>query len=249
VHATTSFNTALNQVIDKILQEIMHYVLRSPIEVIGSITGIVSVWLTVRTVIWCWLWGIVSVLAYVTVFWQERLYADMALQLVFCGMNVYGWIVWRNGTVLFDNKRTPFQSTVQSSIPSTIADSVTANHEITNANRTTLLWSSCAIAVSTALWSAGLQRYTNASLPFADAFLTSVSLVAVWMQARKYLENWLLWLFADVLYVGLFAYKSLWLTSSLYAVFCIMAVAGFVQWRNLMRLQHPVNHTPFAAKP
>ena len=79
-----------------------------------------------------------------------------------------------------------------------------------------------------------LQRFTDASLPFMDSLLTSFSIAAQWMQARKLLENWLVWLAVDLLYVGMFLYKGLFLTAGLYAVFLLLAGMGFVQWRRSM---------------
>ena len=79
-----------------------------------------------------------------------------------------------------------------------------------------------------------LSRLTDASLPFMDSVLTSFSIVAQWMQTRKLLEAWLVWLAVDVFYVGMFLYKGLYPTAGLYAVFLGLAVLGFVEWRRSM---------------
>jgi nicotinamide mononucleotide transporter len=202
-------------VFEAFVSESTRYLVHSWLEVLGVVTGLLSVWLTVRRVIWCWLWGIASVLAYTAVFWQTRLYADMGLQLVFCAMNVYGFALWSHGSVLDE-----------------------AVHGISSISRTAFSVVVVVVVLSTVVCALMLAAFTDASLPAADAFLTSLSLAAVWMQARKYLENWLVWLVADTLYVAMFAYKSLWLTAGLYAVFCGMAVAGFVAWRGIMRTQN-----------
>ena len=81
-----------------------------------------------------------------------------------------------------------------------------------------------------------LSRFTDASLPFMDSSLTTFSIAAQWMQTRKLLENWLLWLAVDVLYVSMFLYMELYLTAGLYAGFLILAVMGYVQWRRSWRL-------------
>lgn len=176
------------------------------IESFGVLTGLISVWLTVRNNVWCWFWGIVSVTLYVGVFFRERLYADMSLQIVFIATNLYGWYVWLRGGE-HHTKR------VITKIPLPTA--------------VTLAIGTLCYAVMTG-WL--LKRTTDASLPEMDAFLTSMSLAAVWMQARKYREHWLVWFAADVLYVGMFVWKSLWMTAVLYAVFTVLAVIGFVEW-------------------
>lgn len=183
------------------------------IEALGAVTGIISVWLTVRNNVWCWAWGIASVLLYGAVFFREKLYADMALQLVFCGMNAYGWYEWLHG-----------------------GESHT-ERPISRLPRTLLPFA----AIATLVFAFGvafiLRHYTDAALPEMDAFLTSMSLCAVWMQAQKYCESWLVWLAADVLYVGMFISKSLWLTSALYIVFTVLAWLGYRQWLRLMHEQ------------
>lgn len=187
-------------------------------EVLGSLTGLVSVWLTVRNNVWCWLWGIASVLVYAVVFWDARLYADMALQLVFVGMNVFGWYEWLRGGEQREKRRI-------SSIP---------KNEL-------LLSIVCGVIAGFAI-TMFLKRFTNAAVPEMDAALTSMSLVAVWMQARRYRENWLMWLFADILYVGLFFNRQLWLTSALYLVFCGMAVLGWREWNQIMKKENALEY-------
>jgi nicotinamide mononucleotide transporter len=76
-----------------------------------------------------------------------------------------------------------------------------------------------------------LQQHTDASLPYMDAFTTSVSLLAQWWMNTKYLENWLLWIAVDVVYLFQYSYKALYLTTGLYAVFLVFAVVGYFEWR------------------
>ena len=84
-------------------------------------------------------------------------------------------------------------------------------------------------------------RYnTDASLPYVDALTTSMSLIAQWMIARKKIENWLLWIVADVIYVGMYVFKHLYLTSLLYFIFIILAIIGWQQWKK--DLQPVVSH-------
>ena len=191
-------------------------------EAIGSITGLISVWLTVRNNVWCWLWGIVSVLVYAVVFFDARLYADMALQLVFVGMNLFGWYEW-----LHPNASTSEQP---------------AKQRISSIPQQELLISLVSGGITGVALSIFLKRFTNAAVPEIDAALTALSLVAVWMQARKYRESWLVWLVADVLYVGLFFNRTLWLTGALYLVFCLMAVLGWREWNHQMQQENALEH-------
>ncbi|TAE22745.1 MAG: nicotinamide riboside transporter PnuC [Candidatus Kapaibacterium sp.] len=188
-------------------------------EVLGSLTGLVSVWLTVRNKVWCWFWGIMSVSLYVVVFWTERLYADMGLQLVFIVMNAYGWYEWQQRHTTTGNVDNFSQSPSRSitRIP----------------HKYVLISLACGAGIAIALLFF-LQRFTDAVAPEMDSALTATSLVALWMQAKRYREHWLVWLVADIAYVGLFVSRQLWLTSALYLVFCGMALLGWREWTKEM---------------
>ena len=178
-----------------------------PLQIAGVLLSILAVWLTTRENPWCWPVGFVSLAPFVVVFYQARLYADMGLQVVYMLVCLYGWQQWLhggpgNGTLPVS--RTPLRA----------------------ASRLAALG-----LAGAALLGLTLYRHTDASLPFWDSSTTSFSLVAQWMQARKWIENWVLWIVVDVVYVGIYGYKRLFPTAGLYAVFVGLAVLGLVEWR------------------
>ena len=182
----------------------------SPLELFAAIVGAISVWLSVRQNILSWPTAIVNVVLYAIVFYQAKLYADMGLQVVYAALSIYGWYEWLYG----GEGRTELHVT------------------LTSPRLATLL---ALIALSgAALLGTLLRHTTDAALPYMDSFLSSTSLVAQWMMTRKKLENWLVWIFVDVLYVGMFIFKGLYLTAGLYAVFLVLAVRGYVDWRRSM---------------
>ena len=171
---------------------------------------LVAVYLTTRQNIWCWPLGMVSVTLYALVFQQARLYAEVGLQGLYFALAVYGWWAWLRGGE--DHRE------LEVSLASTRARVVLA-----------------AIGVLAGITlGQTLDRFTDASLPFMDSILTSFSIIAQWMQTRKLLEAWLVWLAVDVFYVGMFLYKGLYPTAGLYAIFLYLAVLGFVRWRRSM---------------
>ena len=86
-------------------------------------------------------------------------------------------------------------------------------------------------AAATAVAGHGLRTGTDEAMPWLDGFTTSFSLVAQWMQARKFLENWTVWVVVDVAYVGMSLSQGLTLTAGLYAVYVGLALLGFRDWR------------------
>lgn len=182
----------------------------SSLEVIAAAFGIISVFLSTRQNIWSWPTAIVNVGLYTIVFYHGRLYGQMGLQPVYLALSVYGWYQWLHG----------------------------------GENRTTLRVSrasprllSALLVVNVVAWLAlaAVLRRTDAALPWLDSLLTTTSLVAQWMMTRKILENWLLWIVVDVIYVPMFISQGLYATAALYAGFLVLAVMGFVEWRRSMQ--------------
>jgi nicotinamide mononucleotide transporter len=179
-------------------------------EIGGFVFGATGVWLTVRQNIWCWPVGAVGVALYSVVFYDAKLYADMALQGVYFVLAIYGWYEWLYGG---------------------------ANHSELHVSRTPRKQLTLFLVVGTvASFSIGhfLYSATDAAIPYLDASLTSFSLVAQLMLTRKLIENWVIWIVLDVVYVGMFISRGLFLTSALYAVFLVLAISGYYEWRKSM---------------
>ena len=191
-------------------------------EILAVIFGIISVYLSTREHIWSWPTALVNVALYFIVFLEAKLYADMGLQVIYFVLSLYGWYEWLYGG---------------------------ANRTELHVSRTTtslgvrllVIGVVCAAVLGTLL-----SRFTDAALPFVDSATTSTSLVAQWMMTRKILENWAVWMAVDVVYVGMFIFKKPYLTAGLYAVFLVLAVMGFIQWKRSLaeREQSTGNREP-----
>ena len=185
-------------------------------EVLAVIFGIISVYLSTREHIWSWPTALVNVALYFVVFFEAKLYADMGLQVVYFGLSLYGWYEWLYGGA----NRTELHVS-RTSRPLGV--------------RLLIIGVVCAAVIGTLL-----ARFTDAALPYVDSATTSTSLVAQWMMTRKILENWAVWMAVDVVYVGMFIYKHLYLTAGLYTVFFVLAAMGYVQWkRSLAERREP----------
>jgi nicotinamide mononucleotide transporter len=195
-----------------ILASWFHLAPMSEIEVFGFISGALSVWLTVKVNIWNWPVGIANSAFFVVLFFTSRLYSDMALNVVYIVLGFLGWYWWLHGG---SNR-----------------DKLPIEHMSLRLGAVLL------IALALGTWGATLylQSIQDAA-PFWDALTTAMSLVAQFLLTKKLIENWYVWISADVIYIGLYLYKQLYLTSVLYALFLTMCVVGLLHWRATMRQQ------------
>jgi len=177
------------------------------IEVVAVASGLLCVVLTVRANIWCWPAGIVSIIAYSFLFFSIRLYADALLQVFFLITSIFGWWYWLHGGKDRENA-----AISKLSRPGWIL---------------TLLSMIIAVLASGTLFSS----YTDAHIPYWDSSIAGLSVTAQLLLMQKKLENWLFWIFCDILSIGVYIYKNIHLTALLYAVFLCLAVRGFFAWR------------------
>ena len=177
-------------------------------EVIGAVLGISMVACNIKEIHWGWPLAFASSAMYYLVFWGSQLFGDASLQIFFAAMAAWGWWQWLRG-VRGDGSALKIQ---------------------TLSNQSTIKL----IAVCAILWLATglfLLKFTTTDVPWWDAFPTALSIVATFLLGRKYIENWPMWIVVNIVGIALFAYKGLWLTVGLYAVFAAMAVVGWQAWR------------------
>lgn len=174
--------------------------------------GLLCVGLTIRQNIWCWPTGLIQVLLYIVIFYQVKLYSDLILHIIYVFLQLYGWYHWLHGGG-------PQGETNAKALPVSLISW-----------QLRMAWLLVGV-IGTLIWGYLMQTYTDASIPYGDAFTTVASLIAQWLMARKRLESWLVWIAVDVIAIGIYYYKELYLTSGLYLVFLILAVIGWFAWR------------------
>jgi len=189
-------------------------------EVVAFAAGLLSVWFARGMRIATWPLGIVSVLCFAVVFFNAKLYADALLQLAFVAVSAYGWRSWAQ------RGRAALQTPVaRASMPQIAA------------------WLAlCAASTAVCAWV--LERNTDSPAPWPDAAIFSLSLLATWAQARRYLECWLAWIAVDLIAVPLYWSRSLALSSALYVIFLLLCIAGLIEWQR--RLSPRQNGRPTA---
>ena len=180
------------------------------LELVAFVLALAMVYCNIRVDPLGWPLAIVSSLLYFLLFWNSRLYGDASLQVFFAAVAGWGWWQWLRGT---DES----------------GQALRVRH-LGAPGRVSVL---VAIAIAWPATALFLRRFTDTDVPWWDAFPTAASVVGQWLLGRKYVENWPVWVIVNAVGIGLFAYKGLWLTVVLYAVFAAMAVWGWRAWHRI----------------
>jgi nicotinamide mononucleotide transporter len=193
------------------LSTLPDWLLKNWTEITGALLGVVYIYFSIRQNILTWPAGLLTSAFYIIVFLNSRFYAYTGLQIYYVVISIYGWIHWMKGKNRDD----------------------TDTLEVTRVSGKLilqLLIITCFINIVILF----LLRLTDSPVPFTDSFITALSIVATWMLARKILENWLIWILADTVSVGLFIFQKLWATALLFLVYTVMAVSGYYKWKKSM---------------
>lgn len=181
------------------------------LQFVGVCLGLLYLWLEYRANIWLWAVGLVMPLVHGLLYYKSGLYADASMQVYYVMAGLYGLRAWRNA-------------------PTKANGPLCITHIPVN------IWMQTAVfyVVLHAGIYVMLTSFTDSTVPFWDSFTTALCILAYWMLSRKFVEQWLVWLAVDVVTVGLYFYKGIPLTAGLYALYSILAVAGYLRWRKMM---------------
>ncbi len=192
------------------------------IEIFGVASGIIYVILEIRQKLWLWPVGIITSAVYIWIFFTGKLYADMSLQVYYLVISCVGWYWWIRGAGRRGEEERGREGE--------------GGLRVTRLKlRTGLTLGGVFIVIYTGIW-LFLTRLTDSPVPVWDAFITSMSVVATWMLARKIYEHWFLWLIVNSVSVLLFIIKGLYPTVILYMIYFLMSFAGLKEWKKSMIL-------------
>lgn len=177
------------------------------LEAIATISGLIHVYLLTKEKVIAWPFGILSVAVYVYIFFVAKLYSDALLHIVYCGLNVYGWIRWsrRSGNDL--------------------------ELAVSRLSKAGIAIAALLIIAGSIAWGTLMDTQTDADFPYFDAYTTVASLCAQYLLAKKKIDNWIIWILVDVVAMPIYFAKGLYLTSALYFVYLLLCISGFLQWR------------------
>jgi nicotinamide mononucleotide transporter len=176
-------------------------------ELVAAVVTIVSIWLATRQNIWYYPTGVVALVMYTWLFFGAKLYAESLLQVVCLVLMIYGWYEWLHGgahRTELPVARTPCWAWVAGIVSGVVGSAIVVAFQL---------------------------RFTDNPAPYVDSSLMVWSLVAQWMTARKWLENWILWVVINTISVPLYVTRDLWITAVLYAGLWLLAILGFLKWR------------------
>ena len=183
------------------------------IDIMGLVLGLLYLWLEYHANIWLWAVSIIMPIVHGYLYFEKGLYADFGMEFYYVAIAVYGYWCWRWGKNERDKKGLSITHYKR-------------NHIIASTITWLVLWGGI-------YWI--LISYTDSRLPILDSFTTSLSAVAMWALARKYIEQWLLWFVVDAVCCGLYIYKGIPFTAGLYGFYTVIAVLGYRKWLKLMQ--------------
>lgn len=186
------------------------------LEVIGTIVGLAYLWLEYKASIYLWIASIIMPAIYIFVYYEAGLYADFGINIYYLAIAVYGWITWKYGHKFLKQPKEVKE------LP------------ITHLSASGWMKAIGAYVIAQFLIAWILIQYTDSMVPWIDAFTTALSIVGMWMLARKYVEQWGVWMIVDVVSAGLYVYKELYFTAGLYAIYAIIAIFGYKKWKSMM---------------
>lgn len=179
----------------------------SPVEGVAALLILINVWLVARRSIWNYAFGIAGVAIYGVVFFRAKLYSDTLLQVFFLIVQFYGLWQWRRS---------------QRDAGEVVVERLT---------RTARLGWAAGTVLAILGWGWLMHRFTDASFPWWDASVAMISVAAQYLMSVRKLENWWLWILANLVSIGLYAAKALWITTGLYVLLLGIAVLGLARWR------------------
>lgn len=190
------------------------------IEILGTIVGIIYLWQEYHASINLWLTSIIMPAIYLYVYYSAGLYADFGINIYYLVIALYGWLAWRYNfslTEKTESEKELYISHIKKSYIPRLA------------------------VLFLALWliiARLLMEFTDSTVPISDAFTTSLSIVGMYMLARKYVEQWFVWMIVDIASSALYLYKGLYFTAVLYFVYAIIAIFGYRKWKKMISYEN-----------
>ena len=189
----------------------MDFIIAHWLDIVTTVLGLAYILLEYKASIWMWAVGFAMQALGIVLYYQKGLYADCGMEFYYLAMTVYGYWKWIHGSA--SKEALPIRHFPR---------------------RLVLPW----LLLIAMVWGSIywlLVTFTNSNVPLADSFTTALSIVGIWALAHKYLEQWFIWIAVDVVTCALYFYKDIPFKASLYALYVVIAVFGYIKWRRMMQ--------------
>jgi len=190
------------------------------LDILSTVLGLIYIILEYRASIALWFVGIIMPAIDTYLYYSHGLYADFGMAIYYTLAGIYGWVMWRWGNALRGSAREEKAEKPITHFPARRIVPATVGFLVA--------WG--------AIWYV-LVRWTNSTVPITDSFINALSFVALWALAQKYLEQWVIWILIDAISAVLYAYKGIPFKASLYALYVVIAVLGYMKWKRMMSNQ------------
>jgi len=177
------------------------------IEIIAVLFSLISVILTVKNNIWCWSTGIIGIIFYAIIFYQNQLWGNMSLQILFISQSMLGWYNW--------NRPSKYPT-----------------KWLQKKNRMLIFSTTSALAILVYIFTKGL----GGKMPYFDGLTTSLSIMAMMLMAYRKIDNWILWIIVDIIFIWFFYTNALYLSSVVYFIFLLLSISGLLQWKKSIKV-------------
>lgn len=184
------------------------------LDITATVIGLVYIWLEYRASIYLWVAGIIMPAVDTFLYYEAGLYADFGMAVYYTLAAIYGWIVWK-----FGKKRGQKED---EELP------------ITHVRRSQILPATLLFLIAWLAIYEILIHFTNSDVPVTDSFANALSFIGLWALARKYLEQWIIWIVVDLVLSALYLYKGIPFKAGLYALYVVIAVCGYFKWKRMM---------------
>ena len=198
------------------------------LDLLTTILGLAYIILEYRASVWLWAVGFAMQSLGIVLYYQKGLYADCGMEFYYLAMTVYGWWNWTRNEERGARKE---EGKTRNEERGTRREDLLKIRHFPL--RLALLWGIFTLVAWAALY-LFLVTFTDSRVPVADSFTTALSFVGIWALARKYLEQWLIWIVVDVVTCGLYFYKEIPFKASLYGLYVVIAIAGYRKWKRMM---------------
>ena len=191
----------------------MEFIAKHWLDIVTTVLGLAYILFEYRASVWMWLVGFMMQSLGIVLYYQKGLYADCGMEFYYLAMTVYGYWKWIHGST--EKKELPIRHFPKKMI---------------------LPWLGIIALVWLTIYLI-LSNFTNSTVPIADSFTTALSIIGIWALAHKYLEQWFIWIAVDVVTCGLYFYKEIPFKASLYALYVVIAVFGYIKWKKMIVAQ------------